>query len=272
MNSDIQIRFIIFIAILLFLITAEFFFARRSRILRRKERWITNISLISLDWLIARFTIGFAPLYISYLAFQKKWGLIGWLEVNNISSILITIIILDLAIYFQHIIFHFTPTLWRLHKVHHTDLDLDVTSGLRFHPIEILLSLVIKIGIITAIGANPLGVLIFESLLNSCSLFNHSNINIKGKLDYILRLFIVTPDMHRIHHSTIARETNSNFGFTITIWDRLFGTYREKATKEQRDIALGLREYQDPKKLKLLYLLVIPFVRSHKNGVNKRNH
>jgi sterol desaturase/sphingolipid hydroxylase (fatty acid hydroxylase superfamily) len=181
-------------------------------------------------------------------------GLPFWLK------LVIGIIVLDLVIYFQHVMFHAIPILWRLHMMHHADLDYDLTTGLRFHPIEIILSMVIKLSVVAALGPPAAGVLIFEIILNTMAIFNHGNIRILPGLDRILRYFVVTPDMHRVHHSVIIRETNSNYGFNLPWWDRLFGTYCAQPVKGHEDMTIGLSQFREPKKLTLPWLLALPFI------------
>jgi sterol desaturase/sphingolipid hydroxylase (fatty acid hydroxylase superfamily) len=175
-------------------------------------------------------------------------------------EVIIGVVALDLVIYLQHVLFHFLPLLWRLHRMHHTDLDLDVTTGTRFHPLEIVLSTGIKLVAVALIGASALAVLIFEVLLNTASQFNHGNIALPGKVDRWLRLIVVTPDMHRVHHSVIPRETNSNFGFAIPWWDRFCGTYRPVPEAGHAGMTIGLKEYRDPQQLNLWRLLLNPFL------------
>ncbi len=252
-----QIRLIVFIFLLTLLAISEFVFPWRERSISRASRWFQNLSLTVINSFVAKFTLGSVPITISYMCLEKEIGLLNIYEMPNWVTILFTYILLDLIIYLQHLMFHATPLLWRLHKVHHSDLDLDVTSGFRFHPIEIIISLVIKAAGILTIGAHPIGVLLFEVLLNAGSLFNHSNIKVPDSIDKYLRLVIVTPKVHLVHHSTIQHETNSNFGFTISIWDRVFGTYRSKSTFE--NFKIGLDDYQSVEKLGIVRLAALPF-------------
>ena len=201
-----------------------------------------------------------AGMVLATLATEQKFGLLPLLGLPEIPAIILAYLLLEMTVYLQHLIFHASPVLWRLHKVHHSDPDLDVTSGLRFHPIEIFLSLFIKSVMVLAFGAPPLAVLLFEVLLNAGSLFNHSNINIPEPVDRLLRLLIVTPDMHRIHHSTVIAETNSNFSFTLSLWDRIFGTYRRQPGVPQTKLRIGLTDYPDAHRLGLLALLRLPFL------------
>lgn len=259
-----EYRAYIFLFFLAFFILLEFYIPRRNRVVSRKERWPGNFILMSVGFLIARLSIGGLPFLIALEYYPKSYGILGWLNIFSSMewlAIAFTALLLDLMIYVQHVVFHFVPCLWRFHKVHHMDYDLDVSSGLRFHPVEIFLSLIIKIFCIFALGAHPLGVLLFEILLNLGALFNHSNLKVNLKFDSILRLFIVTPDMHRIHHSVIPRETNSNFGFCISIWDRIFATYIKDPEKGQMDLVIGLKEYPKENKFGLWGLLVVPFTK-----------
>ena len=166
---------------------------------------------------------------------------------------------LDLAIYLQHVLFHAVPALWRLHRMHHADLEFDVTTGARFHPIEILLSMGIKLGVVAALGAPAIAVLIFEVLLNATSMFNHSNVRMPVWIDRVLRWIVVTPDMHRVHHSIVARETNSNFGFNLPWWDRLFGTYRDQPAAGHEAMTIGIEQFREPAEQRLDRMLTQPF-------------
>jgi sterol desaturase/sphingolipid hydroxylase (fatty acid hydroxylase superfamily) len=174
-------------------------------------------------------------------------------------GVVASIILLDLAIYFQHVLFHAVPVLWRLHRTHHADLEIDVSTGLRFHPVEILLSVVIKLAVVVALGTPALAVLLFEVLLNATSMFNHSNVCLPEHFDGVLRWFVVTPDMHRVHHSILTRETNSNFGFNLPWWDRLFGTYRAQPTAGHEAMTIGIEQFRDPRELGLDRMLLQPF-------------
>jgi sterol desaturase/sphingolipid hydroxylase (fatty acid hydroxylase superfamily) len=191
---------------------------------------------------------------------QRGWGIFNLFGLPYWLNIVLSVPVLDFTIYLQHILFHSVPIFWRLHMVHHTDMDFDVTTGVRFHPIEILLSMGIKIMVVFMIGAAPLAVLIFEVLLNGTSMFNHGNVRFSLKIDKVLRLLVVTPEMHRVHHSTIRWETNSNLGFNFPWWDRLLGTYRPQPGRGHLEMIIGLDQYKEPKKLTFLWLLVLPFI------------
>jgi len=196
---------------------------------------------------------------MAFLAQSHGWGVFNLLAVPAWVATPAAVILLDLVIYGQHVMFHAVPVLWRLHRMHHADLEFDVTTGLRFHPVEILLSMAIKLAAIMAFGAPPLAVLIFEVLLNATSLFNHANIRVP--LDRLLRLVVVTPDMHRVHHSIERRETDSNFGFNLPWWDRLFGTYRAQPALGHQGMTIGIDRFRDPRELRLDRMLWQPFRR-----------
>jgi sterol desaturase/sphingolipid hydroxylase (fatty acid hydroxylase superfamily) len=184
-------------------------------------------------------------------------------------AVICGVVLLDLTIYLQHKMFHLIPVFWRLHKVHHIDQDVDVTTGLRFHPLEMIISMIIKMTAVAVIGAPAVSVVIFEILLNGTTMFNHGNLNIPLTLDRIIRLVIVTPDMHRVHHSVIVEETNSNYGFNFSWWDRLFGTYRPQPENGHLQMKIGLNGYHDPKYLRLSQMLIIPFAsRSDNNKID----
>jgi len=196
---------------------------------------------------------------VALVAEAHGLGLFNVLPLPAWIGVVASVILLDLAIYFQHVLFHAVPVLWRLHRMHHADLDIDVSTGLRFHPIEILLSMVIKLAVVIALGAPAIAVLIFEVLLNATSMFNHSNVHIPERLDGVVRWFVVTPDMHRVHHSIVARETNSNFGFNLPWWDRLFGTYRAQPAAGHEAMKIGIEQFRDPRELRLDRMLLQPF-------------
>jgi len=230
---------------------------RRPLAEARWERWPTNLSLAFLDMALIRITVGGVAYATAVFAAERNVGLLHWVALPPSAAAVITILGLDLAVYFQHVVFHAVPTFWRLHRVHHADLGFDATTGLRFHPIEILLSLTIKTAAIVLLGAVPWAVVTFEVVLNACSVFNHGNVEIPERTDRWLRWAIITPDMHRIHHSTSVVETNSNFGFSVPWWDWLFGTYRPTAALGQLGMKIGLDEYRAP--LHLRQLLLLPF-------------
>lgn len=253
-------RLISFTGVFFVTAVAEVVWPRRTLTVSKRQRWIANLVLVVLNTVLARLVLPMMPIGMAIFTRQKGWGLFNLLPVNVWLELLASVVLLDLIIYFQHRVFHAVPLLWRLHRMHHTDLDLDVSSGNRFHPLEIIVSFVIKIAFIPLIGASVQAVLLFEILLNATSLFSHANLRLPLVVDRWLRLAMVTPDMHRVHHSVIPRETDSNFGFNLPWWDRLFHTYRPQPVKGHDDMVIGLREYRDPQRLGLLHLLVQPFM------------
>jgi sterol desaturase/sphingolipid hydroxylase (fatty acid hydroxylase superfamily) len=232
---------------------------RRNQSVGRAIRWPSNIGIVLIDTLIVRILFPTAAVGFAMLAQRRGWGLFNLLGLHWWFAAPLAVLILDLAIYFQHVLFHAVPALWRLHRMHHADLEFDVTTGIRFHPIEIVLSMLIKLIVVTALGLAPAGVLIFEVLLNATSMFNHGNVRIPPNIDRVLRWFVVTPDMHRVHHSIDARETNSNFGFNLPWWDRLFGTYRPRPAAGHEDMIIGIDQFRDPRELRLVRMLLQPF-------------
>ena len=223
MNTELVIRLTAFITIFLIIAYWEIKRPRRPLKLDKAKRWLNNLALVVLNTVILRLVFPAAAVGMAALASEQGWGLLNHYSLGFGVSLLISIVALDLIIYLQHVLFHSLPLLWRLHMVHHADMDFDVTTALRFHPIEILLSMLIKFAAILVLGPPIVAVIVFEILLNACAMFNHGNITLPKWLDGLLRLLIVTPDMHRVHHSTIKRETNSNYGFTL--WAKLGGFY-----------------------------------------------
>lgn len=227
---------------------------------RKPLRWVSNLGLVVLNTVLLRVAFPLAAVEFAVIATDQEWGIFNVVNLPPWLSILISVIVLDLIIYLQHVMFHALPTLWRLHKVHHADRDFDVTTGLRFHPIEIVLSMGIKIGAIALLGAPPVAVLIFEILLNATAMFNHGNVSLPPKIDRLLRLIVVTPDMHRIHHSVLTEETNSNYGFNLPWWDYLFGTYWMYPKMGYEGMTIGLSEYQKTLRVEQLpWMLLLPF-------------
>lgn len=226
----------------------------------KPQRWGSNLGLVILNTILLRTVFPLTAVNLAAIATVQGWGLFHALTLPHWLVVGLSVLLLDLIIYGQHVVFHFVPPLWRLHKVHHADLDFDVTTALRFHPLEILLSMGIKFVTIVGLGTPALAVLIFEVLLNATAMFNHGNVSLPNGIDRILRNFIVTPDMHRVHHSVIPQETNSNFGFNLPWWDYLFGTYRDRASLSPQAMAIGLSEYQqDLRVTQWFWLLLLPF-------------
>jgi sterol desaturase/sphingolipid hydroxylase (fatty acid hydroxylase superfamily) len=222
----------------------------------RQARWPHNLGLLLVDVALLRLVAPGAAIAVAVLAQQGGWGLLHVVALPSWAAVLVAVGLLDLAVYMQHVLFHAVPTLWRLHRVHHADLELDVTSGTRFHPLEVLVSVGIKCAAVAAIGAPPLAVLVFEVLLNATAVFNHANVSLPARLERGVRALLVTPDMHRIHHSMRHEETSSNFGFCLAWWDRLFGTYRAQARGELR---IGVDAFRSPGDSRLDRLLLQPF-------------
>ena len=266
MNREITIRIGFFFGILILLAIWELFKPRRELVTSKKLRWFNNLIIVLLDSMIVRVLFPLVPMSIALLAQEQGWGLLNHLDVSHLLEAVIALIVLDFVIYLQHVLFHAIPFLWRFHMVHHVDLDLDVTSGVRFHPIEIILSTGIKLTTVGLLGLPAMAVLIFEILLNGTSMFNHSNVFIPLNLDRIIRLLIVTPDMHRVHHSVILKETDSNYGFTLSWWDRLLCTYRAQPEKGHQGMTIGLSRFLDERRQSLLWLLILPFLKKAKKN------
>lgn len=259
MQNEMTIRLSAFAGTLLLVALWEIIAPRRPLQDDKRRRWITNLSLVVIDTVAVRLLLPILPVAMAHLAETRGWGLFNIMQSPLWLKTVLSLLFLDFIIYIQHRIFHHVPLLWRLHRMHHTDLDLDVTSGNRFHPLEIVISMLIKMAAIILLGAPALAVLIFEVALNAGSMFNHANIKLSATADRLLRLLLVTPDMHRVHHSIIPRETNSNFSFNFPWWDRLCGTYRPQPVKGHLEMTIGLKEYRDPERLTLPRLLVQPF-------------
>ena len=254
-----QIRFGVFLGIFLLMLALESIIQRHPTVDSKKNRLGINLALTGIDILAVRFVFGTAAVGAAQFAEERSWGLFNFIEWWGGLEVIAVIISLDLMIYTQHVLVHVIPFFWQFHVVHHSDLDLDVSSGLRFHPIEILGSMLFKIGLVIVLGPSPFAIVVFEILLNGMSLFSHSNIRLSAKLDHFLRYIIVTPDMHRIHHSVEKMETNSNFGFNLSIWDRLLGTYIQDAKMEQTKIIIGVDRFRESNEVSLKNLLLMPF-------------
>ena len=228
------IRLSVFFGILVLMAAWEWFAPRRAQTIGRLQRWPNNLGIVALNTVLVRLALPTAAVGVALAADAHSWGIFHLLEVPHWVAVVLSLLLLDLAIYLQHVLFHAVPTLWRLHRMHHTDLEFDVTTGARFHPLEIFLSMTIKLSVVSALGAPPIAVLIFEVVLNATSLFNHGNVSLPLVLERMLRWIVVTPDMHRVHHSVVPRETNSNYGFNLPWWDRLLGTYGRASADNDR--------------------------------------
>ncbi|TAN08228.1 MAG: sterol desaturase family protein [Rhodanobacteraceae bacterium] len=231
---------------------------RRRQTLGRWRRWPANLGVVVIDSLLVRLIFPMAAIGVAAFAGVHGWGLFHALGAPGWLAVAASLLLLDLAIYLQHVMLHAVPLLWRLHRMHHTDLEFDLTTGARFHPLEILLSLAIKLGVIVALGTPAVAVLAFEVLLNATSMFNHANARLPLRLDAVLRWILVTPDMHRVHHSWYPNETNSNFGFNLPWWDRLFGTYRAQPRDGHIGMTIGINQFRDPRELRLDRMLWQP--------------
>jgi len=253
------IRLIAFGGIFAAMTAWEILAPRRVQEIGRGRRWPSNIAIVVLDTALVRLIFPMTAVGVALLAEAKSWGLFYAFGLSPWVAVPLGVVLLDLAIYLQHVLFHAVPALWRLHRMHHADLEFDVTTGARFHPIEILLSMGIKLGVIAALGTPAVAVLVFEVLLNATSMFNHSNVRMPTWLDGIIRWIVVTPDMHRVHHSIVARETNSNFGFNLPWWDRLFGTYRDQPAAGHDAMTIGIEQFRDPGEQRLDHMLTQPF-------------
>lgn len=223
------------------------------------RRWFSNLAIVVINTLVVRVVFSTTAVSVAFLTEEKGWGLLNAVDWPVGLTFLAAVVALDFVLYLQHVMFHAVPFLWRFHMMHHADLDVDVTTGARFHPVEIIFSFIIKMAAIVLLGPPAQAVLIFEVFLNATAMFNHSNIRMPRSLDHALRWIVVTPDMHRIHHSVIRGETNSNFGFNIPWWDRLLGTYRPDPRLGHEKMVLGLEQFRDPTRLGLWGMLVLPF-------------
>ncbi len=267
MENETYIRLGIFIGLFLILATVETLVPRRIRTETRQRRWVTNWALIVIDSVALRAMAYVVPVVLPLLAVgaaydaqRLGWGLFNYVGWPAWLEILLTILFLDFAIWLQHLITHKIPILWRLHRVHHADRDIDVTTAIRFHPVEIALSMLLKIGLVYLLGPAGFAVILFEIILNSTAMFNHANIKLPLALDSIVRLVLVTPDMHRVHHSDLRSEHDSNYGFSLSIWDRMFGTYIAQPKKGHDDMTIGL-QWQDDRPSNLAWILALPFFR-----------
>jgi sterol desaturase/sphingolipid hydroxylase (fatty acid hydroxylase superfamily) len=259
-NHEATIRLGSFLGVFALMALWEILAPRRTLTQPKGSRWLNNIGLVVFNTSLLRVVFPMAAIGVAEYAQLMQWGLFNLFEVHPAIALLVSIIVLDAVIYLQHVMFHAVPLLWRLHRVHHADLDFDVTTGARFHPIEILLSMLIKFAAIVLLGPPLAAVVIFEVLLNAMAMFNHSNVRMPLALDGVLRQLVVTPDMHRVHHSHLADETNSNFGFNLSVWDRVFGTYRAQPAAGHTDMVIGIDTFRDPDRcVKLSGILFMPF-------------
>jgi sterol desaturase/sphingolipid hydroxylase (fatty acid hydroxylase superfamily) len=260
MSSEIAIRVSFFFLIFAIIAIWELLAPRRELTTSKTSRWISNLAITFLNPATVRLVFPILAVSMALKAQQNGWGLLNHYNLPFWLTVLVAVALLDFVIYLQHVMFHAVPVLWRLHMVHHADLDYDVTTGLRFHPIEMILSMGIKLAAVALLGPPATAVVIFEVLLNGTAMFNHGNIRLPLKIDRVLRLIVVTPDMHRVHHSVHPREANTNFGFNLPWWDRLFGTYRDQPTEGHEGMSIGLRQFREAGRLTFPWLLVLPFI------------
>ena len=256
--TEPQLRLIVFLGVLVAMALWEVAAPRRRQEIPRVIRWTNNLGLVIIDTIVLRLSFPILAVGLALIAQDRGWGLFNIIEAPAWVAVLGSIVVLDLVIYLQHVIFHAVPALWRLHRMHHADLEFDVTTGLRFHPVEILLSMGIKLAVVMALGPPAVAVLIFEVLLNATAMFNHSNIRLPMLVDRFLRLIVVTPDMHRVHHSVIPEETNSNFGFNLPWWDRLLGNYKAQPKAGHEEMLIGIEQFRTTRDLWLDRMLVQP--------------
>jgi sterol desaturase/sphingolipid hydroxylase (fatty acid hydroxylase superfamily) len=261
LEREAMIRLVVFGTVFVAMLIWELAAPKRVLSLSKWQRWGNNIGLLILNSLVLRLLFPAAAVGMAYSAGKLGWGLFNLLSLAFWVEVVVAVLLLDLAIYLQHLLMHRVPVLWRLHRVHHADLDIDLTTGTRFHTIEILVSMLIKWMVIMLIGPALIAVLVFELLLNAMSMFNHANVRLPATLDRVLRYLLVTPDMHRVHHSALVTETNSNYGFNLSLWDRLFNTYVDQPAAGHRDMTIGLGEFRDEKQVdRLPGMLAMPFV------------
>jgi sterol desaturase/sphingolipid hydroxylase (fatty acid hydroxylase superfamily) len=261
MRYEAPIRLGFFFGIFAAMALWELLAPRRALTESKALRWASNLSVVVLNTVLLRLLFPAAAVGVALFAREQGWGLFNYFEAPYGIAILASIVALDLAIYLQHVMFHAVPALWRLHRMHHADLDFDVTTGARFHPFEIILSMLIKFAVIVVLGAPALAVVAFEVVLNATAMFNHSNVRIPRGLDWVLRWLVVTPDMHRVHHSIEHDEANSNFGFNLSWWDRLLGIYRDQSRAGHEIMIIGIDTFRDTKRCDTLWgMLVLPFV------------
>lgn len=258
-DSESSIRLSIFLGMFLIFAIAEALFPRRKSAYSKSWRWLSNLSISALNTFLVRISFPIAGVAAALLAQDRQWGLMNQLQIPLWLNVLVFLLLFDFAIYWQHRLLHVVPWLWRFHRVHHTDVDYDLTTGNRFHPVSILISAVIKILLVLAMGASATAILVAEVVLNVTAMFNHSNLKLPESVDNKLRTILVTPDMHRIHHSTDSVEHNSNFGFNFPWWDRLFGSYIENPELPHEELDIGISGFQDNKSTNIYFMLLQPF-------------
>ena len=257
---ETAIRMGSFFGVLILMAVWEILAPRRASTISKIVRWGNNLGLVVFNSVLLRLIFPTAAVGVTIFASEHSWGLLNYVQLPSFAAVAISIVVMDFVIYFQHILMHAIPALWRLHRVHHADLDYDFTTGVRFHPLEIIVSMLIKFSAILMLGPPVIAVLIFEVILNVMSMFNHGNVKLPAFLDRTLRLLIVTPDMHRIHHSVEEDESNQNFGFNLSLWDRFFGTYRKQPRAGHEEMVVGIQNYRGLRDVTSIQgLLLLPF-------------
>ena len=273
-QTDGLIRFAVFLGVFLVMAAIELGWPKRVLSVSKRRRWFTNVGIAATGTavlrLMAMLAVPVAAVAAAFYAQQHQIGLLNQLYWPEWIKILVALLVLDLAIWFQHLVSHKVPLFWRLHKVHHADRDIDVTTAVRFHPVEIALSMLWKIVVVVPLGASPFAVFLFEVILNACAMFNHANIALPAWLDGVVRLAVVTPDMHRVHHSVLRREHDSNYGFNLSLWDRLFRTYTAQPEAGHQNMTIGLTPYQTEDPVRFGWSLWLPF-RSERNAARTRD-
>ena len=260
LTHEVAIRAGVFFGVLILMAMWEVLAPRRASTISKVVRWGNNLGLVVFNSILLRFIFPTAAVGVAIFVSEHNWGLLNYVQLPSFAAAAISIVVLDFVIYFQHVLMHAIPALWRLHRVHHADLDYDFTTGVRFHPLEIIVSMLIKFVAILILGPPVAAVVIFEIILNASSMFNHGNIKLPAALDRILRLLIVTPDMHRIHHSVEKDESNRNFGFNLSLWDRFFGTYRRQPRAGHEEMVVGIQNYRELRDVTSIHgLLLLPF-------------
>ena len=259
LGNEAAVRLGFFFGVLVLMAAWEAATPRRERTQTRALRWTSNLGIVVVNTLLVRLLFPVLPVALALIADDRGWGLFNIVDAPTWLAVVLSVVLLDLLIYGQHVLVHFVPVLWRLHRMHHADLDIDVTTGARFHPLEIIFSILIKMVAVAVLGAPAAAVLIFEVVLNATSMFNHANVKLPAGLDRVLRWVVVTPDMHRVHHSVIKTETDSNFGFNLPWWDRIFGTYNDQPQAGHDGMTIGLPIFRDPGCLKLHRMMAQPF-------------
>lgn len=271
LDHEPLIRLAFFVGVFALVATWEVLAPRRALTVSKGQRWAANLGLVVLNTALLRLVLPLAAVGLAAFASQNGWGLLNHFAVPAWVAIPLAVIAMDLAIWLQHVMVHAVPALWRFHRVHHADLDFDLTTGARFHPIEILLSMGLKFAAIVVLGPPVMAVVIFEVLLNATAMFNHGNVRLPAALDRVLRWVVVTPDMHRVHHSVEDDESNANFGFNLPWWDRLFGTYRAQPRAGQEAMIIGIHNHRHPQEVaRLPGMLMIPFRCGDEGGALNR--